>query len=356
MDAGSIFICYRREDTIAYAGRLHDRLSAHFGTNRVFMDIDAIQPGEDFVDVLQQRVSACDVLIAVIGKNWLVGKDDRGNRRLDNPEDYVRLEIAAALSRNIRVIPALVANARMPLSSDLPADITALARRHAIEISDTAFHTSVATLIKSLEAAIEAEHGRRGRERRETVAQAARVRAADVGDGQTDGAAANGVAFLSPHGWFVGIGSVTLALAVIALIAGIVPPETATIGYVERARGPSTALRPVATASTGPARVHDGGDIRVPTKTKDLLPDYPAIAVSAGIEGVVVVEVTIGPDGKVQNARMLQPYPPFDLAVLRAVKQWEFAPTLLDGRAVPVILTATVRFSLEDPALRREEK
>jgi hypothetical protein len=113
-----IFISYRRDDSAGYAGRLYDRLAAHFEPENVFMDIDAIEPGLDFVEVIEQAVGSCDVLIALIGKQWLAIKDGQGRRRLENPEDFVRLEIKTALDRNIRVIPALVGGAAMPNSAN----------------------------------------------------------------------------------------------------------------------------------------------------------------------------------------------------------------------------------------------
>ncbi|HEV2687606.1 MAG TPA: toll/interleukin-1 receptor domain-containing protein, partial [Bryobacteraceae bacterium] len=146
-----VFISYRREDASAYAGRLYDHVSARFGAERVFMDIDTIRPGDDFVQVISDRVAACDSLIAVIGKNWLSCRDSNGRRRLDNPNDYVRIEIASALQRNVRVIPALFDGAAMPSASDLPPDLAPLARRNAIEISNTLFRPSVERLIQTLE-------------------------------------------------------------------------------------------------------------------------------------------------------------------------------------------------------------
>ena len=121
------------------------------GGINVFMDIDTIEPGLDFVEAIEQAVGSCDALIALIGKHWLTITDDAGRRRLDNPEDFVRLEIAAALARDIRVIPALVQGARMPRSSDLPEVLKMLARRNAIEISDTRFHSDVDRLIEVLD-------------------------------------------------------------------------------------------------------------------------------------------------------------------------------------------------------------
>lgn len=149
--AGGIFISYRREDSSAYAGRLYDHLCARFGAERVFMDVDTIKPGEDFVQVFSDRVAGCDAVIAVIGKKWLASADSQGKRRLDNPSDYVRLELASALERKVRLIPALVDGAQMPGANELPPDLERLTRRNAIEINNTLFRQSVDVLIQALE-------------------------------------------------------------------------------------------------------------------------------------------------------------------------------------------------------------
>lgn len=151
----TIFISYRREDSLPYAGRLYDRMIAQFGKERVFMDIDTIRPGEDFVEILNGKVGACDVLIALIGRNWLASKDVDGNRRLDSPEDFVRLEILTAINRKIRIIPVLVGGGDMPRVHELPEALRALARRQAVEISDLRFHQDVSLLIESLEKNVE---------------------------------------------------------------------------------------------------------------------------------------------------------------------------------------------------------
>src|ERR1700751_5019725 len=106
--ASNIFISYRREDSAAAAGRVNDRLEQEFGRESLFMDVDAIPLGLDFVEVIGAEVAKCDVLLAIIGSNWLDAKDEGGNRRLDSENDFVRIEIAAALKRNIRVIPILL--------------------------------------------------------------------------------------------------------------------------------------------------------------------------------------------------------------------------------------------------------
>lgn len=149
-----IFINYRREDSRADAGRLFDWLSGHFGKDRVFMDIaGSIEPGMDFDEVIERAVTSCEALIVVIGKQWLTTTDSTGRHRLDNPNDYVRLEIAKALQRNIRVIPVLVQEATMPSAEDLPEDMVRLAKRQALEISDSRWDYDTEQLVKVLDKA-----------------------------------------------------------------------------------------------------------------------------------------------------------------------------------------------------------
>jgi TIR domain/Sel1 repeat len=148
-----VFLSYRRDDSAAYAGRLYDRLVAHFGAGQVFMDIDQIEPGEDFVEVINQKVSATRTVIVLIGRQWLSATDADGQRRLDDPEDFVRVEVSAALERRVKVIPVLVGGATMPKLQQLPEALASLSRRNAIEISDTRFHHDVDRLIEALEKA-----------------------------------------------------------------------------------------------------------------------------------------------------------------------------------------------------------
>ena len=105
-----IFISYRRDDSAGHTGRLYDRLTDHFGQSQIFMDVDTIQPGLNYIEVVQEAVSACDVLVAVIGRDWLQISDDAGRRRLEDPADLVKLEIATALERAIPVIPVRLAD------------------------------------------------------------------------------------------------------------------------------------------------------------------------------------------------------------------------------------------------------
>jgi hypothetical protein len=140
-------ISYRREDAADYAGRLYDRLSAHFGAESVFMDIDTLEPGMDFIEAIECAVSQCDILLVLIGKKWLNVTDAMGQRRLDNLEDFVRSEIQAGLEREIRVIPVLIEGAAMPSARNLPEALTKLARRNALELSDTRWDTNVNKLL-----------------------------------------------------------------------------------------------------------------------------------------------------------------------------------------------------------------
>jgi hypothetical protein len=135
--SGQIFISYRRDDVSHLAGRLYDRLSTRFPKNQIFMDVDSLDPGVDFVRKIEESVCSCDVLIAVIGKHWLVSPDWRRRHRLKDPKDYVRFEIKTALKHNIRVIPVLVDGASMPRESDLPDELKPLVRKNAVEVSYT---------------------------------------------------------------------------------------------------------------------------------------------------------------------------------------------------------------------------
>lgn len=154
-----IFINYRREDASGYAGRLSEWLSERFGSDRIFMDISAIEPGVDYITAIETEVAACEVVLVIIGRKWLDCAVS-GQRRLDNPSDFVRLEISSALSRNALVIPVLVDDATMPREQDLPDDLKPLARRHALEISDERWEFDVGRLIDTLEERLEKRSGR----------------------------------------------------------------------------------------------------------------------------------------------------------------------------------------------------
>jgi len=148
-----IFISYRREEAAGHAGRLSDRLIQHFGPDQIFQDIDSIPAGSDFAEEIADAVASCQVLLALIGNRWLKIKDTEGRRRLGNPKDYVRLEIEAALSRNIRVIPILIDEAKMPRADQLPSSLAELARHQALKLSPDRerFDFDVGRLLKALD-------------------------------------------------------------------------------------------------------------------------------------------------------------------------------------------------------------
>jgi TIR domain len=150
-EGGRIFVSYRRQETSHLAGRLSDLLAYRFGEGQVFIDVDAIEPGVDFADEITRAVATCRVLLAVIGPNWLSATDERGRRRLDDPDDIVRLEIQAALDRGVRVIPIMVEGAVMPGRQDLPECLASLARRHALTMRHESFRSDAGRLVTAIE-------------------------------------------------------------------------------------------------------------------------------------------------------------------------------------------------------------
>lgn len=149
--AARIFLNYRRGDDPGSTGRLYDRLEAEFGRPQLFMDVEGhIRGGDDFVEVLRAQVARCDVFLAIIGPRWLTATDERGGRRIDNPDDWVRIEIEGALQNRKRVIPVLVGGAGMPRADDLPSTLRPLARRQAIRISVDRFNADALGLAEQI--------------------------------------------------------------------------------------------------------------------------------------------------------------------------------------------------------------
>jgi len=146
-----IFINYRRDDTQGVAGRLFDHLALEYSRAELFMDVDAMKPGLDFIKQLDSQVSQCHVLLAVIGPHWVDARDAAGKRRLDNEKDSVRIELASALRRDIAVIPVLVEGTAMPPEDSLPDDLKPLARRHALELRHTRFNADADAIVQALE-------------------------------------------------------------------------------------------------------------------------------------------------------------------------------------------------------------
>jgi hypothetical protein len=147
MSNGHIFISYRRDDSAGYTRAIYDQLAKRFTKERIFMDVDAIEPGLPFDEVINQAVGRCEIMLAMIGKRWMEQQPGVGPR-VNDEKDFVRLEIAAALSRNVRVIPVLLDGAGMPTEELLPEPLRALARRNAIEISNSRFNSDVDRLVE----------------------------------------------------------------------------------------------------------------------------------------------------------------------------------------------------------------
>jgi TIR domain len=160
-----IFISYRRDDSSGYAQTIYRELVQHVSKDQVFMDVATMEPGVDFVRVIEEAVGKCDVLLALIGKRWAnVGSAPTSSlptARRDDPEDFVRLEISTALARDIRVIPVLVDGMTMPSEETLPDSLKPLSRRNAIEISNTRFNYDVEQLITAVRKILDATEAKR---------------------------------------------------------------------------------------------------------------------------------------------------------------------------------------------------
>jgi hypothetical protein len=159
--ANAIVISYRRDDSAGSAGRLYDNLCLHFGKSKVFMDVDAIPVGAEFVEYIVGIISNSDVLLTVIGPHWQELKNESGLRKLDDEKDVVRLEIQTALAKQVQIVPILVDAARMPRADALPPSIRDLATKNALEITHRRFADGVAELVNVIETAIAAATRRR---------------------------------------------------------------------------------------------------------------------------------------------------------------------------------------------------
>lgn len=147
----NVLISYRRKDSTAMSGRIYDKLEAAFGAGNVFIDIDAMPLGVDFRDHLRERITRCRVVLAIIGPNWLGERDDKGERRIDNPTDPVRIEIEIALREGVTVVPILIGGAQMPRTDELPASLSDLPFRHGATIDEGRdFHAHMERLIHEL--------------------------------------------------------------------------------------------------------------------------------------------------------------------------------------------------------------
>jgi hypothetical protein len=146
-----IYLSYRRRESAGYAGRLFDHLSRHFGPGSVFMDIGGIARGQDFAQAIESALNACEVVLVLIGNTWASCTGQDGRRRLDDPRDWVRLEVAAALRRDSLVVPVLIDGARLPDPAGLPEELRPLCQRNACELSDLRWTYDVGELVKDVE-------------------------------------------------------------------------------------------------------------------------------------------------------------------------------------------------------------
>ena len=154
-----IFISYRRQQTMVHATWIHDRLAERFGAEAIFRDADSIEPGEIFEEVIRAKLESCDVMLVLIGPQWLDCRDADDRRRIDQSDDLVRIEVATAIARGIRVIPVLLGDTPMPRFNELPSDLSELANRDAAVVSDKGFRDDVARLVAAVDRALNAAEG-----------------------------------------------------------------------------------------------------------------------------------------------------------------------------------------------------
>jgi hypothetical protein len=159
----AIFLSYRRSDTGGYAGRLVEELEVRFGKGSVFQDVAAIAPGSDFAHAIETAITHCQVLIVLIGDTWLAERDAGGRLRLHDPNDFVRMEVAAALRAKRPVLPVLVEEGKMPAAGALPSDLEGLARLQALELSDTRWEYDVERLASAIRRLTGHVHGSKRR-------------------------------------------------------------------------------------------------------------------------------------------------------------------------------------------------
>jgi tetratricopeptide (TPR) repeat protein len=145
-----IFLTYRRDDSAGQTGRIADRLKREFGEDNLFMDVDGIPLGVDFHKRINEEVERCDVLIPAIGNRWIDLTDENGQRRIDNPLDFVRVEISAALRRDIPIIPILLDGTKIPNAQLLPDDVKGLAVRNGLDVGHATFHSDIDRLVVGL--------------------------------------------------------------------------------------------------------------------------------------------------------------------------------------------------------------
>lgn len=154
-----IFISYRRAENSKDALALFERLARQFGTDAVFMDVEGIALGADFQEVLDRTLDTCSAMLLLMGRDWAELKDESGARRLDDPNDFVRIEVATALGRRIPLIPVFIDGARMPKGDRLPAELSALPRRQGMPLDHINWKAQTQQLIAALERWLQPQPG-----------------------------------------------------------------------------------------------------------------------------------------------------------------------------------------------------
>jgi len=265
-----IFISYRRQDTRQIAGRIFDRLEAHFGRDHVFMDIDSIPFGVDFHDYLDEQVARAETVLALIGPGWAEARDEAGKRRLDNPDDFVRIEIEAALRRGIPLGAVLIDGAPMPRPEQLPEDMRALCRRNAAPVdSGRDFNVHMSRLIADLERHLSGA----------VVEPVADAGSPDRGPGG------------KPTGWVraAGVGAIALVIAVLIAVSvfyvGVPMPKP------EPDNGTTATTEATGSGADSPATAEAE---REPTPAPVRRPAEPADEPRSALLGSVFVGDTLG--------------------------------------------------------------
>ena len=303
-----IFICYRREDAAGWAGRLHADLQAGLPGVNIFRDIDDIPPGVKYSAYIANAVGSCDVLIALIGPQWLTAGTNAGARRLDDSDDFIRLEISAGLQRDIRVIPALVGGAKLPAQADLPADIRPLVQRQAYELSDHRWATDCQKLVAALKPLVHPGTG--GTQRR--IAAIAVVAALGLG-GYALWKAYNGSGPSSGSPAGQGGGSSAPPVAQSEPTAAPAGPSGRAGGSVGQPSGGSPVATPIVTRAASTAGGGAGGVVEFRWPGSDCWNIYRAdqevaFACGPGKQALTPGSYSIRP-------RSAPTFPPFDVSI-----------------------------------------
>jgi hypothetical protein len=275
----AIFISYRRDDSEGESGRLFDDLVRAYGDDSVFMDVAGIQPGLDFRKAIDDNVATCGVLLAVIGPTWATVTGSDGSRRLDNPNDYVRLEIGSALKRGIPVIPVLVHEAHMPPLEQLPDDLKDLRYRNSVELTHARWNSDVALLVNALKSYV----GGKPAHPEETVHATIPVQLPAPQPAPTPARAGK-----SRMPLFAGLGVAVLVLAVVGFVlmrrdsAASVQPAATGAGAATTTPTSAPGVEPVSTtpATTTPAATAASGTpaTTAPATTTGSQPSAPPSA------------------------------------------------------------------------------